>query len=443
MSRELSKGLTARHLYMIAIGGTIGSGIFQGSKETISAAGPGVVVTYLLAGIILFFVMSSLAEMASSYPGKDLKQLIDQALGYRVSFISGWLYWFNWIVVLTVDIVAAGTFLHYWYQSTPVWQLALICALFIVLFNLFNVRVFGEVEFWLSAIKVGTLIAFVLVGAKLLFLGVDDQPGTGLAHYTDVGGFFPQGVSGVIASLVIVIFSFGGSEMIGLTISETKNAQRVLPRVLRGVIVRISLFYVLPILIIVGLVPWNRVGTEESPFVQVFSTLGLSGAASLMNFVMLIAVLSAANSALYATSRLLYSLAKDREAPQLFARLSRRQVPYMGIAIGTLCMLCGAWISFAAPDQVFAYLMGIPGYTVLLMWIAIVASQIRLRQKKGVLASFHVSGYPWSSWLVLLILCIIFITMLVTSQNMVPVVVVCIVLVILVLSSYFITPSRS
>lgn len=436
MGRELSKGLRARHLYMIAIGGTIGSGIFQGSKETISAAGPGVVFAYLLAGVILFFVMSSLAEMASCYPGKDLKQLIHQALGYRASFISAWLYWFNWVIVLMVDIVAAGTFLHYWYKEVPVWVLVIVCALFILLFNLLNVKYFGEVEFWLSSIKVATLIVFVLVGTKLLFWGTGGQPGIGLTHYTSEGGFFPQGLGGVIASLVIVIFSFGGSEMIGLTISETKNAQQILPRVLRGVIVRISLFYVLPILVIVGLVPWNRIGTEESPFVQAFSSLGLESAASVMNFVMLVAVLSAANSALYATSRLLYSLARDGEAPSAFAKLSRRQVPLLGIFIGTLVMLVGALMSYLTADQVFAYLMGIPGYTVLLMWIAIVAAQIRLRKKEGTLTGFQVSGYPWSSWLTLLILCAIFVTMLASNLFSISVAVVFAVLLLLVLASF-------
>lgn len=445
LGEKLKKGLSIRHLYMIAIGGTIGSGIFQGSKETISAAGPGVVFTYLLAGTILFFVMSCLAEMASAYPGTNLKQMIHRSLGYRVSFISGWLYCFNWLIVLTVDVVAAGFFLHYWFPEVPVWMLTSLCAFAVLILNLFSVKIFGEVEFWLSGIKVAALIGFVFLGAWLLFVsGVGDQSAPGFTNYTAEGGFFPTGISGVLASLVIVIFSFGGSEMIGLTLSEAKDSHKVLPKVLRGVIVRISIFYILPILVIVGLIPWNRVGSEESPFVQALSSLGLDSAASVMNFIMLVAVFSAANSAMYATSRLFYSLAKDSEAPKIFSRLSSKsRVPVVGIFVSTIFMFFGAWLSFVAQDKVFSHLMGIPGFTVLLMWIAIVASQINLRKRYQENPHFGVALYPWSSWIVLAVLVIILVTMFITSQNLVHNIVVLGILFILAIASLLRSKSKT
>ncbi|WP_052807469.1 amino acid permease [Risungbinella massiliensis] len=439
MSRDLKKGLSSRHLHMLAIGGTIGAGIFQGSAESINMAGPGVVIAYLVAGIILFFVMSSLAEMASANPGVDLRGLIHKALGYRVSFVAGWLYWVNWVVVIAVEIIAAGSFLHYWFPTVPIWMLSAVCAIGILLLNLLSVKVFGEVEFWLSAIKVATLVAFVFLGGYLLFShGVGTEPAPGLTNYTAIGGFFPTGLTGVIGSLVIVIFSFGGSEMIGLTLSEVKDSHQVLPKVLRGVIVRISVFYIFPVLVIVGLVPWNQVGNSGSPFVQVLSALGLSEAANVMNFVMLVALLSAANSGMYATSRLLYSLAKDGEAPKMFTKLSRQNVPIYGIFVSTMFMFVGVYLSFVAQEKVFSQLMGIPGFTVLIMWILITFSQIRLRKTYEETALYKLAFFPISSWITLGSLGIILIAMVSTNSNMMHSIIAFGILGLLSIASFFI-----
>lgn len=424
---------------MLAIGGTIGAGIFQGSAETIQLAGPGVVFAYLFAGIILFFVMSSLAEMASAFPGVELRGLIHKGCGHRLSFISGWLYWINWVIVIAVEVVAAGTFLHYWFTSVPVWMLSMICAIGILVMNLFSVRMFGEVEFWLSTMKVVTLIVFVFLGSYLLFWsGIGETPPPGLTNYTEAGGFFPKGILGVLASFVVVIFSFGGSEMIGLTLSEVKESHKVLPKVLRGVIVRITLFYLFPILIIVGLIPWDQVGSGQSPFVQVLSEVGLPSAASVMNFILLTAMLSAANSGMYATSRLLYSMAQDGAAPKVFSKLSKTKVPIYGLFISSLFLFFGAWLSFVAPENVFNYLMGIPGFTVLLMWLAIVTSQLRLRKQYEHKDTYQLSFYPYSSWLTIIVLLAILLTMILTSSNVIQVIIVFLIVSTLGITSFFI-----
>lgn len=414
---SLARSLSARQLRMMAIGGTIGAGIFMGSAGTISLAGPGVVFVYLLAGILLFVVMGALAEMGSAYPDLDVKGMIHRAFGGRVSFVTGWLYWFNWVLVLAVEVVVAGAFLQAWFPQTPVWLLSAICALFILILNLASVKLFGEVEFWLSAIKVATILLFVGLGVYLLF----GNQGVGVDNYTNHGGFFPTGLGGLATAVTVVIFSFGGTELLGLTLRETKDAHTVLPKVLRGVVVRVSLFYILPILVICGLVPWDQVGSQGSPFVNVLQKIGFSQAADVMNFVMLVAVISAANSGMYATSRMLYSLAGDGEAPQIFRRLSKSQVPVVGILVSSVFLFVGALIAFFAPERVFQILMGIPGITVLIMWIMICGAQLKLRltdKNYHKPDRFLLKGFPYLSGVTVLSFTVILGVILFTPANL-------------------------
>ncbi|MBA4837776.1 amino acid permease, partial [Thermoactinomyces intermedius] len=235
---QLQRKLRPRHVQMIALGGAIGAGIFQGSAETIQSAGPGVLIAYLIAGVLLFIVMGSLAEMALANKGLDIRGLIYKALGYQVSFVVGWIYFIMWILVMAVEIVAAGTFLHYWFTGLPVWLLSFLVALVLVGLNLLSVGLFGEVEFWLTGIKVFTLMAFVILGSGLMFGWIPTENPPYLTHLTAHGGFLPLGWKGVISSLLIVIFSYGGTEMIGLTITEMKDPEKSLPKVIKDIIIR-------------------------------------------------------------------------------------------------------------------------------------------------------------------------------------------------------------
>ncbi|SFX20943.1 amino acid transporter, AAT family [Thermoactinomyces sp. DSM 45891] len=417
MSQGLARSLSARQLRMMAIGGTIGAGIFMGSADTINLAGPGIVFVYLLAGLLLYVVMGALAEMGSAYPDLDVKGMIHRAFGGKVSFVTGWLYYFNWVLVLAAEVVAAGTFLHVWFPQTPIWFLSTLCALFILILNLASVKLFGEIEFWLSIIKVVTILLFVGLGAYLLFSNQE----VGLSNYTQHGGFFPTGLGGLATAVTVVIFSFGGAELLGLTLRETKDAHKVLPKVLRGVVVRVSLFYILPILVIVGLVPWNQIGSQGSPFVNVLQNIGLSSAADVMNFVMLVAVISAANSGVYATSRMLFSLAGDGEAPKVFTRLSKSQVPVLGILVSAIFLFGGAAVAYFAPKSVFSILMGIPAITVLTMWIMICAAQLKLRltdkdyHKPG---RFLLKGFPYISGATVIAFTVILAIILFTPDNL-------------------------
>lgn len=391
-NQGLRKGLLPRHVQFIALAGMIGTGIFKGSSDTVNMAGPSVVLAYLIGGLLLFIVMVALGEMAIVYPKLNVQHLINKAFGNRISFIVGWLYWINWIIVTVVELLAAGSFLQYWFPSMPLWLLSFICAAFIVGINLFQVKYYGELEYWIAGIKIVTLMAFILLGS-LILLGIFPGTTSSLSNYTAHGGFFPHGLGGTFSAFLVVMFSYGGAELIGVSVTETKDSQRVLPKIIKGTVWRVIIFYVLPILIICGIVPWDQVSSKESPFVQVFGFSGLPGAAHVMNFVLLTAVLSAANSGIYATSRTLFTMSQTGEAPKAFLKTSKQGVPLNGILLTTICILVGVFLAYMTPDQVISYLMTIPGFTVLLIWIGICLAQLKLRPQYSEKPVFQVKGF--------------------------------------------------
>ncbi len=429
--QQLKKELLPRHIQMMALGGMIGTGIFKGSADTISLAGPGIVISYLLGGVLLYFVMGALAEMASAYPNLDIRALLHKAFGARASFVIGWLYWIQWILVMSVEVVAAGLFLQFWLQDVPLWTLSLVVAFCLILINVIGVKYYGELEFWLAGIKIVALSLFIVLGGILLF-GSPDQAA---ANYTSHGGFLPKGWSGIIASLLVVMFSYGGAELIGITTAETKDADRVMPKIVRGVIVRVVLFYVLPLLIITGLMPWNSIGGETSPFVQVLSGFGLTSAAHVMNFVMLTAVISAANSGMYVTSRMLFSLAKDGQASRYFTRLSSLGVPIFGLLVSSLSLFIGVLTAYLTPSNVFHYLMGIPGFVTLVMWCSICLAQIKLRPSYPARPLYKTSLFPYATIAVALVLTAILAVIMTDKANLISTLVCLVVLAFLVASS--------
>lgn len=255
----------------------IGTGIFKGSAEAIHTAGPSVVLTYLIGGVLLFWIMAALAEMAIAYPGSNVQHLIRRAFGFRLSWIVGWLYWINWTLVTVVELLAAGSFLNYWVPSAPLWLLALLCACLIMGLNLFPVKYYGEAEFWLAGLKVAALVVFIVLGAGV-WAGVIPSGISGSFPSASDGGWFPHGFAGTLSALLIVMFSYGGAELIGVAVTEMKDAEQVLPRVIRTTIWRVVGFYLLPMAIICGIMPWNTVSETNSPFVQVLEAIGLPGA---------------------------------------------------------------------------------------------------------------------------------------------------------------------
>jgi amino acid transporter, AAT family len=434
---ELQKSLLPRHIRMMALGGAIGTGIFKGTSETVSIAGPAVIFSYLFAGLLLLVVMSAIAEMAIAFPGVNMKGFIHKAFGTNVSFVIGWLYCFMWLVVCVIEVIAAGSFLQYWFPALSLWSLSFISAIFIVAINLMNVKRYGEFEFWFAGIKITMIVLFVVLGAGILFGIIPSNESDYLQNYVQHDGFFPNGWSGVFSALLIVIFSYGGTELIGLTLSETKDAQKVLPKVIKGVIGRIVIFYTLPILIICGLIPWNEIGSQASPFVQVLSAVGFDGAAHIMNFVLITAVLSAANSGIYGCTRMMYSLAAEGEAPKLFSYVSKNGVPLYSVIFSAIILIGGTFVAYFSPDRVFGYLMAIPGFTVSVVWISICLAQVKLRKTYTNLPSFKVWGFPYVTLFTAIALSVSCVAFAFSEQNRASMLVCLGMLIILILCSAF------
>ncbi|MET3196548.1 amino acid permease [Bacillus sp. OAE603] len=432
---ELQKSLLPRHIRLMALGGAIGTGIFKGTSETVSIAGPAVIFSYLFAGLLLLVVMSAIAEMAIAYPGLNMKGFIRKAFGKKVSFVIGWLYCFMWLVVCVIEVIAAGSFLQYWFPSMSLWSLSFISAIFIVAINLMNVKRYGEFEFWFAGIKITMIVLFIVLGAGILFGIIPSNDTNYMQNYIQYDGFFPHGWSGVFSALLIVIFSYGGSELIGLTLTETKDAEKVLPKVIKGVIWRIVIFYTLPILIICGLIPWNEIGNQTSPFVQVLSTVGFNGSAHIMNFVLITAVLSAANSGIYGCTRMLFSLASEGEAPKLFSHVSKNGVPLYGVILSAIILVGGTFVAYFSPDRVFGYLMAIPGFTVSLVWISICLAQLKLRKTYAAMPHFKVWGFPYITSFTAIALIISCVAFAFSEQNRVSIMVCLGILIFLIIGA--------
>ena len=417
--QNLQKGLLPRHVQFIALAGMIGTGIFKGSSDTLAIAGPSVVVAYLIGGLLLFIIMAALGEMALAFPNLNVQHLVNKAFGFQVSYIVGWLYWINWILVTVVELLAAGSFLQFWFPTIPLWLLSFLCAVIIVGINLTQVKYYGELEFWFAGIKIIALVAFIILGFSLLFGIIPSSVQDPLSNYTAHGGFFPHGIGGTFSAFLVVMFSYGGAELIGVAVTETKDASRVLPKIIKGAVWRVIIFYILPIIIICGLMPWNKVTGTDSPFVQVFSATGLPGAAHIMNFVLLTAVLSAANSGIYATSRTLFSMAQSGVAPKGLAKLSDKGIPLTGIMLTSICILAGVYLAYLTPSQVIGYLMTIPGFTVMVLWISICAAQLKLRPLYKNQPAFQVKWFPYTTIFAIISLSIIFIGFVFNANNII------------------------
>lgn len=433
----LQKKLLPRHISLMAMGGAIGTGIFKGSAETVSLAGPGVIFTYVFAGLLLLVVMGAIAEMAIVYPNTNMKGFVQKAFGKRVSFVMGWLYCFMWLAVCVIEVVVAGSFLQYWFPSIPLWELSLGCAALVIGINMMNVKNYGEFEFWFAGIKIAMIIVFIVLGASILFGFIPSKESNYLQNFTHHGGFFPNGWMSIFTALLIVMFSYGGSELIGLTVPEVKGAERILPKVIKSFIWRIVLFYTLPILIICGLIPWNELSHQASPFVQVLSMTGLQGSAHIMNFILITAVLSAANSGIYGCTRMLHSLAVEGEAPKSFSYVSKNGVPLYSLMLAAVVLIGGSMIAFVAQDKVFMLLMAVPGFVVSLVWISICLAQLKLRKYYPKDPSFKLWGFPYITAFTVVTLSIISFIFVFNEENRVSIITCLVVLAVLVVISIF------
>lgn len=377
----LSQSLRARHVEMIAIGGIIGAGLFVGSSSAIASVGPAVLVSYAGAGLIVLLVMRMLSEMAAATPGvQSFPEFARLGLGDWAGFLSGWLYWYFWVVVVAIEAIAGAAILCAWWPGFAVWQVAAGLTLALTGVNLLSARSYGEFEFWLSTLKIGAILGFVLIAAAYL-TGVFAAGSPGLSNWVSHGGFAPKGPLSVVAGVTSVIFALVGAEIATIAAAESNAGPRVISRMALTVAARILLFYVLAIGLIVAVVPWDEVVPGQSPFAAALVRIGIPGGAVIMQAVVLVAVLSCLNSGLYVTSRVLHGLALRGEAPTSLRNTSSTGVPRRAILFGTVLSLAALAASVVSPERGFAFLVNASGAIMLVLYGLVCCAQLRLRAR--------------------------------------------------------------
>lgn len=422
----LKRGLANRHIQLIALGGAIGTGLFYGSADSIQLAGPAILLVYLCGGGIIYLVMRALGEMSVYNPVAGA--FAEYAYRYwspRAGFVSGWNYWFNYIFVAMAELSVVGIYINYWFPSVPTRLTAAFCLVFITAINLMSVRAFGEFEFWFALIKVVAIIGMIVLGLAVLVTGLQaPHPQTTAGFLT---AFFPNGWSGTVTSFVVVMFSFGGIELIGITAGEAQDPHRSIPRAIHLVIQRILIFYVLSLAIIMAVIPWQSIDGNMSPFVQIFDGVGITFAAHILNFVVLTAALSVYNSGLYSNGRMLYALAEQGNAPRFFSRTNTRGVPYRGVMVSSAITVIAVVVVFLFPDFAFNYLMSIALVAGIINWTMVIITQLKFRQhlsaKEADALAFPMPGGKFSSALVLIMLAACVVLMAVLPQYRVAVIV--------------------
>ncbi|PTE53407.1 amino acid permease, partial [Staphylococcus epidermidis] len=385
MAKQLQRELNNRHIQLIAIGGAIGTGLFLGSGQTISLTGPSLLFTYMLIGIVLFAFMRALGELLlSNSKFNSFVDIANEYLGPFGGFVIGWTYWVCWIVSSMSDLTAMGQYFAYWYPQVPHWLTVLFIVLLLISFNLLGARLFGELEFWFSIVKVVTIITMVIVGLVLIFLSFKTEYGhASFGNLIHHGGMFPHGAAGFLMSFQIAVYSFIGIELIGVTAGETKNPEKTIPQAINNVPIRILLFYIGGLLVIMSVIPWFKVDPDSSPFVKLFTLIGVPFAAGIVNFVVLTAAASATNSGIYSNSRILFGLAKQGLGPKVLTKTNSNGVPYLSMLVSSITLLIAALLNFVFPDAIklFIYVTTLSTVLFLVVWGMIIVSYIAYVKK--------------------------------------------------------------
>lgn len=413
---ELKRGLKNRHIQLIAMGGAIGTGLFLGSGEVLQTAGPSMILGYAIGGLIAFLIMRQLGEMIVSEPvAGSFSHFAYRYWGRFAGFLSGWNYWVLYVLVSMAELTAIGVYIQYWWPQVPTWLSALIFFVAVNALNLTNVKIYGESEFWFSIIKVTAILGMIGFGAYLLFSG-HGGPQASITNLWSQGGFFPNGFGGLLAMLAIIMFSFGGIELIGMTAAEAEQPEKNIPKAINQVIYRILIFYIGALTVLLSLYPWNQVAQGGSPFVMIFSQMGVGSAATLLNIVVLTAALSVYNSSVYSNSRMLYGLAKQGNAPKALLALNRFGVPVNAIATSALVTFGCVILNYYMPKQALGILMSLVVSALVINWAMISLTHIKFRQyfqqnKTAPRFGFPSLFYPYSNYICLafvaLILCIL------------------------------------
>ena len=421
-NQNLSRGLKNRHVQLLAIGGAIGTGLFLGSGRSINLAGPSILFAYMITGVILFFVMRALGELLlSNLNYHSFVDFVYDYLGERAAFITGWTYWFCWISLAMADVTAAGLYIQYWFPNIAQWVPSLIILVILLIMNLTAVKLFGEMEFWFALIKVIAILALIVIGTFMIIKGFSTNAGA--SSFTNLwshGGWFPKGVNGFILSFQMVVFAFTGIELVGLTAGETEDPEHVIPNAINNIPIRIIIFYVGALIVIMSIYPWTSISPDRSPFVQVFSAVGIAAAASIVNFVVLTSAASACNSGIFSTSRMVYSLAKEDNAPESMKKLTSSQVPSNATMFSAAVILLAVILNYIMPEGVFVLITSISTFCFIFIWAVIVVCHLKYRKTKPELAAknkFRMPLYPMINYIILAFFVFVLVTLALNNET--------------------------
>lgn len=379
---HLHRGLEERHINLMALGAAIGVGLFLGSASAIKMAGPAIMISYALGGFAIFLIMRALGEMAIHNPvAGSFSRYAQNYLGPLAGYLTGWNYWFLWIVTCMAEITAVGVYMGVWFPDVPHWIWALSALVLMGSVNFIAVKAYGEFEFWFALIKIVTIVLMIISSLGMIVFGFGNGGiATGIANLWTHGGFMPNGVKGILMSMQMVMFAYLGVEMIGLTAGEAKNPKKTLARAVDSVFWRILIFYVGALFVVMSIYPWDQIGTSGSPFVMTFEKMGIPAAAGIINFVVLTAALSSCNSGIFSTGRMVYNLAQQGQALPMFAKVGKNGVPNAAVLISVVMLLGGVLLNYLAPKEVFTWLTAISTFGAIWTWAIILLSQLKFRR---------------------------------------------------------------
>ncbi|SFS04927.1 Amino acid permease [Dyella sp. OK004] len=409
MSQHLQRRLTPRHITFMALGMAIGAGLFLGSANAINMAGPSVLFAYLFGGVMIFIIMRALGEMAVHDPvAGSFSTYAHRYLGPFAGYLTGWNYWILMVGVGMAESTAVGIYMKQWFPDLPQWIWVFGSVAMIGALNLMAVKVYGEMEFWFTMIKVVTVVLMILGGAGMIWLGWGNsgQP-VGLGNLWQHGGWFPHGVTGMVLALPVVVFAFGGIETIGMAAGEASQPERTIPRAVNSVLWRILIFYVGALFVIMAIYPWNQLGTQGSPFVSTFAKLGISQAAGVINFVVITAALSGFNSTTFSGSRMLYSLSTKGQAPAMLSKVSANGVPVRGVLVTLACLIFGVLLNYLVPERIFAMMMSILAFNTVWTWAMVLIAHYSFRRK------YAATAFPLRVWPLSSVVCLLFLAFVV------------------------------
>ncbi|QCR37138.1 amino acid permease [Nissabacter sp. SGAir0207] len=414
---ELKRGLKNRHIQLIALGGAIGTGLFLGIAQTIKMAGPSVLLGYAIGGFIAFLIMRQLGEMVVEEPvAGSFSHFCYKYWGSFAGFASGWNYWVLYVLVAMAELTAVGIYIQYWWPEIPTWVSALAFFVLINAVNLTNVKVYGELEFWFAIIKVVAIVGMIVFGGWLLLSG-NGGPEASVTNLWAQGGFFPNGFGGLVMAMAVIMFSFGGLELIGITAAEADKPDETIPKATNQVIYRILIFYIGSLAILLSLYPWGKVVEGGSPFVLIFHALNSNVVATILNIVVLTAALSVYNSSVYSNSRMLFGLAKQGNGPKSLMKVDRRGVPVVAIGVSAAATAFCVLINYLMPGKAFELLMALVVSTLVINWAMISLAHLKFRKAKrlqGIEPKFKAMWYPFGNYLCLAFMCAILVIMYLT-----------------------------